>query len=81
MSDTPETDASTISRHDYWGDDLDPNGDIVPADFARRLERERDAARRVTNASITLDHSEVIFTFSSDEAAREFYGRFERKGN
>lgn len=56
MSETPETDALTmdgmirccggvLSDQDYT---IDSNGEgsVVPADFARKLERERDEARR-----------------------------------
>lgn len=56
MSETPETDALTmdgmirccggvLSDQDYT---IDSNGEgsVVPADFARKLERERDEARK-----------------------------------
>jgi hypothetical protein len=45
MSDTPETDAATHDLSDYG--QLVPCswGDWVAADFARKLERERDEAR------------------------------------
>lgn len=53
---TPETDAeamdgeyryqgSTITLHE-WDYRKTPDGDVVTADFARRLERERNEARR-----------------------------------
>jgi len=38
MSDTPETDAEAITPSGFEADD-------VPAEFARKLERERDDAR------------------------------------
>lgn len=71
MSDTPETDASTISRHYYWGDDLDPNGDIVPADFARCLERERNAARREVERMSASPRTNASFASADDVSAVE----------
>ncbi len=44
MSDTPETDAHSPASYAI----IRPDGvrtDYVPADFARKLERERDEAR------------------------------------
>ncbi len=47
MSDTPETDKNLWDH----GDEIDPsmrpdsNGNWVPEEFARKLERERDEAR------------------------------------
>lgn len=47
MSDTPETDAlGTFTVFDHAGQPY--QSDLVPGDFARRLERERDEARRVS---------------------------------
>ena len=46
MSDTPETDAKCPWRYSI----TTPDGKttlFVPADFARKLERERDEARRL----------------------------------
>jgi hypothetical protein len=42
---TPETDASTHDLSDYGPPVLCSWGDWVDADFARKLERERDEAR------------------------------------
>jgi hypothetical protein len=45
-SDTPETDAHSPASYAI----IRPDGvrtDYVPADFARKLERERDAARKI----------------------------------
>lgn len=54
MSDspTPETDAEAVDGIDCYGDPLktweykaSKDGEVVPIEFARRLERERDKAR------------------------------------
>jgi hypothetical protein len=45
MSDTPETDAARHDLSDYGSPVLCSWGDWVDADFARKLERERDDAR------------------------------------
>jgi hypothetical protein len=45
MSATPETDAATHDLSDYGSPVLCSWGDWVDADFARKLERERDEAR------------------------------------
>jgi hypothetical protein len=42
---TPETDAATHDLSDYGSPVLCSWGDWVDADFARKLERERDYAR------------------------------------
>lgn len=61
MSDTPETDAHSPWRYAI----TTPNGvttHFVPADFARRLERERDEARRlvaVAQEAFNVIHVEV----------------------
>jgi hypothetical protein len=51
MSDTPETDAEAMDGMNDYGDPLKPwdykaskDGEVVQAEFARRIERERDAA-------------------------------------
>jgi hypothetical protein len=44
-SSTPETDAATHDLSDYGSPVLCSWGDWVDADFARKLERERDEAR------------------------------------
>jgi hypothetical protein len=53
MSDTPETDAESGHPRDIVID-ADREGydapNVVDADFARRLERERDEARRLAEA-------------------------------
>ena len=55
MSDspTPETDAAAVDGIDCYGDPLksweykaSKDGEVVPAEFARRIERERDEARK-----------------------------------
>jgi hypothetical protein len=53
MSDTPETDEEAMDGIDCHGDPLkswdykaSKEGEVVPAEFARRLERERDEARK-----------------------------------
>jgi len=52
MSYTPETDAEAMDGIDPYGDPLkswdykpSKDGEVVPSEFARRLERERNAAR------------------------------------
>jgi hypothetical protein len=45
MSDTPETDAATHDLSDYGPPVPCSWGDWVAADYARKLERERDEAR------------------------------------
>lgn len=45
MSDTPETDAATHDLSDYGPPVPCSWGDWVSADYARKLERERDEAR------------------------------------
>jgi hypothetical protein len=47
MSDTPETDAATHDLSDYGPPVPCSWGDWVAADYARKLERERDEARAV----------------------------------
>lgn len=51
MSETPETDAEAMDGIDCYGDSLKSwdykasnDGEVVPAEFARKLERERDGA-------------------------------------
>lgn len=51
MSDTPETDAEAMDGINGYGDPLkswdykaSKDGEVVPAEFARRLERERNEA-------------------------------------
>lgn len=48
MSDTPETDSRSV-----WGKQR-PYGLVVDADFTRKLERERDAAREALREAATL---------------------------
>lgn len=55
MSDrpTPETDAETMrDEYDHVDSDIGPftPSDTVPAEFARKLERERDEARELAEA-------------------------------
>ena len=61
MSETPETDAAAMDGTDGYGYPLKPwdykaskDGEVVPAEFARRIERERDEARRDLVASEEL---------------------------
>jgi hypothetical protein len=53
MSDTPETDAEAITASGFEADD-------VPADFARKLERERDEAREQRNCLHDLHNKNAI---------------------
>jgi hypothetical protein len=78
MSDTPETDAHSPASYAI----IRPDGvrtDYVPADFARKLERERDEARmqyRSTEALAmalvkTIDELKAELAGYRDEACRE----------
>ena len=62
MSDTPETDANSPWRYSITS----PDGTttlFVPADFARKLERQRDEAKRkVTELQAGLDDIEEYGT-------------------
>lgn len=55
-SPTPETDAAVVDGIDCYGDPLKywnnftKHAEVVQAEFARRLERERDEARRELSA-------------------------------
>ena len=51
---TPETDAATHDLSDYGSPVLCSWGDWVDADFARKLERERDEARAVAYDLATI---------------------------
>jgi hypothetical protein len=55
MSDTPETDAATHDLSDYGPPVLCSWGDWVDADFARKLERERDEAREAASGLAIQD--------------------------
>jgi hypothetical protein len=62
MSDTPETDAARHDLSDYGSPVLCSWGDWVDADFARKLERERDEARAAIPAGEWVayeDHKKV----------------------
>jgi hypothetical protein len=67
MSDTPETDGLAEMAHNLVLDwDCRDRGDttekpvVVPAEFARRLERERDQLRkRVAELESALNHLEL----------------------
>ena len=63
LSEIREPDNVGIS--DRWQDPRDISGGAT--DQAHRHARPK------LNASLTLDHSEVIFTFGCDEDARRFY--------
>ena len=61
MSDTPETDAAV--ENTMLHDRNHPRIDWVPADFARKLERERDEAREAlkqAQSEIEAIHLEVV---------------------
>lgn len=65
---TPETDTETMrDEYDHVDTDLGPfaPSDTVPADFARKLERERDEAREELAEEIKFHHrthSELVQT-------------------
>ena len=63
MSDrpTPETDAATHDLSDYGSPVLCSWGDWVDADFARKLERERDDAREALKAFQPLEYHDCSF--------------------
>lgn len=71
MSDTPETDAAVVDGIDCYGDPLKywnnftKHAEVVPAEFSRRLERERDEARRERDDAIEQKNS----AFNSIRAA------------
>jgi len=52
MSDTPETDAATHDLSDYGPPVPCSRGDWVTADYARKLERERDEWRKKFELSV-----------------------------
>jgi hypothetical protein len=59
MSDTPETDAATHDLSDYGPPVPCSWGDWVDADFARKLERERDEAREaIREAWFAMDEAD-----------------------
>jgi hypothetical protein len=66
MSDTPETDAARHDLSDYGSPVLCSWGDWVDADFARKLERERDEAREaLENLKASLD--QIASLYESNE--------------
>jgi hypothetical protein len=78
MSDTPETDAHSPASYAI----IRPDGvrtDYVPADFARKLERERDEARMQCRTTEllgmalvkTIDELKAEVAGYRDEACRE----------
>ena len=81
---TPETDAETMrDEWDHVDSDFGPFGpsDSVPADFARKLERERDEARgqrdRLAEALrmiTTFDFSNAIMVTELEEAIDVAWG-------
>ena len=75
---TPETDAETMrDEWDHVDSDFGPFGpsDSVPADFARKLERERDEARETIAATLrswqTAQEKIIAVTKERDEARAE----------
>lgn len=85
-SDTPETDGTAvwIEPHDdsagltlrrirdnrdcAWDDDY--AGSVVPSEFARRLERERDEARRLAERYRYHDDDGAPFPWPDPEATK-----------
>jgi len=65
---TPETDAATHDLSDYGSPVLCSWGDWVDADFARKLERERDEARK---AFVIATDQMVIAQSNLREANKE----------
>jgi hypothetical protein len=57
-NDTPETDAATMELH---GKRLATGGWWVEADFARKLERERDAYRAALQEIMDIDETYYAF--------------------
>jgi hypothetical protein len=69
MSDTPETGAHSPASYAI----IRPDGvrtDYVPADFARKLERERDKYRRAVE--LIAEDCEAWLNSESDEPSAEF---------
>ena len=68
---TPETDAGARKLCLPWDNDGDRVREVVFADFARRLERERDEARaEVRKLEVQLDHYHTANDMA-EEAFRE----------
>jgi len=65
MSDTPETDAQARGTIAFY------SCAAVPADFARRLERERDEARLQYNTTLVFCQSLVKARLEEMEVAGE----------
>jgi hypothetical protein len=69
MSDTPQTDAHSPASYAI----IRPDGvrtDYVPADFARKLERERDKYRRAVE--LIAEDCEAWLNSESDEPSADF---------
>jgi hypothetical protein len=51
MNETPDTDAAECDACELYGDDSSGPSGYVPIEVARKLERERDEARREAEAA------------------------------
>jgi hypothetical protein len=72
ISDTPETDAAEWS----WYEDCTPENEmIVPANIARKLERERDEARedvmKLQDIKRKHEHEELVAAQENDRLKQE----------
>ena len=77
MSDrpTPETDVETMrDEYEHVDSDFGPfaPSDTVPADFARRLERERDEAREELHIAVGLLSTHPQFENNHPKEVLEF---------
>lgn len=89
MTDTPETDNQAEAAHNmclYYDcqgqDDNIPYPIVVPVDFARRLERERDAARKeaaIWKANRDQIIPELIRRREAKDRSREIIARIASK--
>jgi hypothetical protein len=77
MSDTPETDAATHDVSDYGPPVPCSWGDWVAADYARKLERERDEAREAADNLVEYARQSLVEL----EKWGKGYGRYEREMN
>jgi len=69
MSDTPETDAATHDLSDYGPPVPCSRGDWVTADYARKLERERDEWRK--KFELSVDAVEIAARLARAESERD----------
>jgi hypothetical protein len=86
MSDTPETDAlGTFTVFDHAGQPY--QSDLVPGDFARRLERERDALKKQVDQTpkvgdvYTLKANNLDVVITDVKISIEFKSMFSCKKN